>query len=1221
MKKINRMNWFVRCSAVLTLLLGSWLTAPPAPAVSSSLEVTSAADRGAGTLRQALLDAQSGDTITFRAATFPTSAPTTIYVLSVLPTISQNNLTLDASSAGVILDGSGAPGGTNGLIISGDNNNIYGLTIRNFSSNGIILEAGASSNKIGGDRTIGVGPNGRGCLIIANGGSGIELRGTGTDSNYIQGNYIGIDASGKVDSGNTYNGVAIWQGAKGNTVGGINPGFHNVISGNEQNGVWIGGNGADQNVVIGNYLGTTSDGMAPVGNGFSGVSLQSGAQNNWIGGTAAGEGNLISGNHDHGIYLSDPNTRFNRILGNKIGSNLSGNAAIGQGWNGIVITLGASQNIIGDGSSGGRNLISGNPQDGIRVEGSTTISNTIQGNYIGTNLNGTSALPNGLHGVELADYTHGNLLGGNRLVGQGNLLSGNRNHGVVVGSYAHHNTVAGNLVGPDVSGSYSLGGHPFGGIDIAEGAHDNTIGGLIPGWGNLVSGNQTDGIALFDNTGSGTWNNQIAGNTIGLTLDGSGLLPNRGDGIFNVLGAYNTRIEQNTIAGNTGYGVWTVECIGNTITQNSIYTNTLGGIRNLCQAAPQVTAVSTDTLTGRAAPNARVEFFSDDGDQGRYYEGFTTANTSGDFTYTHPGGFKGPNIMATSTNSGGTTSAFSKPVHLAWTVLLYLNGDNDLEDVMQDMLYNLANAGPSPRANVLALFDGYQSQSETVLYDLTSGQLTPVTTTLGLTHTLPGELDLGDGQTLVDFVNWGRQQYPSEYTLLSIVDHGGGWAPSPTEVFTNTLPIRRRVYLAGNSGLSWDFTDDYDYLDSPEIRQSLAAITSSGARPLDVLYYDVCLMGMIEVAYQIKDYASFFVSSQNIAWAPIGPDGRYVRTIQGITPGLTPRGMAQLLVNSYADSLPPEEHPFTISAIDLQKLPALAASVNQFGEALQATLPLPAGPDSLEQTYLDAQKIDYDTDFYLEASSDGFVDLYDLAQRAAASYTDQNVFSTANAVISAFNTALVDERHHSSHPWFAPNREWNLDNTHGLSIFLPLGEDLELPIGETSPITPGLTITHNLHLRDTYSSNQLLFLQDTSWGGLIDDYYQVIASPVPTDTTLGPASGLLIPDITPPQTVISLTGTYLPGQTVKVAWSSSDAQTGLAGASLWHKAYNDSWTNTGLYQSGDSGNFSIKLTRPCWNGLAVRAVDKAGNLEKISAGANAVFFMVPTCINLPLISR
>jgi hypothetical protein len=107
----------------------------------------------------------------------------------------QDNLTIDASSAGVILDGSRAPDGTNGLIVSADGCAVYGLTIQNFSSNGVILELGASGNRIGGDRNLGSGPNGRGNRIANNGGSGVDLRGPGTAGNLLQGNFIGVDAA------------------------------------------------------------------------------------------------------------------------------------------------------------------------------------------------------------------------------------------------------------------------------------------------------------------------------------------------------------------------------------------------------------------------------------------------------------------------------------------------------------------------------------------------------------------------------------------------------------------------------------------------------------------------------------------------------------------------------------------------------------------------------------------------------------------------------------------------------------------------------------------------------------------------------------------------------------------------------------------------------------------------------------------------------------------
>jgi parallel beta-helix repeat protein len=1181
--------------------------------LSATLVVTNPADFGPGTLRQKMTAAQAGDTIVFDPAVFRPGSPATINVQAALPTLSRNNITIDASNAGVILDGSLAPGGTNGFIVSANQCVIRGLTIRNFSSNGVILTAGSANNIIGGNRL-----THQGNVIVSNGGSGIDLRGIGTDGNFVWGNQIGVDASGAWALGNTYNGIAIWQGVKNNTIGSASVGYTNTIGGNQQNGVWIGGVGTDQNVVIGNFVGTRTDGAGPIGNGYSGIAVQDGAQFNRVGGTLPGEGNLISGNTDNGLYIGGAGTNNNQVLGNFIGTNSEGTARVGQGNNGIVITQGAARNTVGNGTVGGRNVISGNAYDGIRIQDATTLSNTVQGNFIGTNISGTAAIPNGLHGIELTNSTSGNLIGGRRSFGQGNLMSGNLNHGMAINFGAHHNKVSGNLIGPDVTGRYSLGNQPWGAMDITDEAHDNTVGGLLPDEGNLVSGNQTDGIALFN-----TSDNQLIHNVVGLALDGATPLPNARYGIFNVSGAVRTLIMSNTVAYQQ-YGVWITECAGNTITQNSIYSNTVKGIvvEHPCLAAPQITATATTTITGVTSPTARLEFFSDDKDQGRVYEGFMTADASGYFTFTQPGGFSGPNVTATST-ANGNTSEFSRPVHLLWTVLLYLNGDNNLEDELRDTLNDLVAAGPSPRANIIALYDGYNNAeyyTGTVLYDITYGQAISIAAQLSPTLTVPNELDMGDGQTLAHFVIWGREHYPARYTLLSIVDHGGGWAPSIGPDVTGTLK-HQDVWLAGNSGLSWDNTNNYDYLNSNELKEAFVAITTNGVKPVDVVFYDVCLMGMIEVAYQIKDYASFFVSSQNIGWAPAGEPGRYVRLVQGLERATTPLEMSQLVVKAYADAMPPELHPFTISALDLHQLPNVVAVIKQFGAAISQTLAITNQIAVLRTAYLDAQKIDYDGDFQIEPATDGFVDLYDFAVRASQQFTEPGVIAAAQSVTTALKTAIVAEQHRSGEPWMMPDRTWNLENVHGASVFLPLGEDLHLIITETSLITPGLILTRDVSLREMYSGDQLQFVNDTPWSALINSYYEVV-SETATIKDNGPVAGLQEPDTTAPRTVITVTGTPDLQSVITLAWTAVDNQpgSGLAGAVLWHRPLIGQWTPI-LTQTEALGVFSFTLSTPCLNGFAVRAFDQAGNLESINSGSNTLYAAVPYCRYLPLVFR
>jgi len=195
---------------------------PTPPAPGKTIVVNSTADSGSGTLRQALLDAQSGDTITFDPAVFPPSAPATIYLTTSLPLISQGNLKIDASNGGVILDGSNilsTGDWISGLEINSDGNIIQGLQIVNFSpAVGIALGGGAQNNIIGGDRSVGSGPLGQGNLV-SKVNTGIALFGDGTSFNTITGNLLGTDPTGIEAWGNDGASVDVFEGASRNIIG------------------------------------------------------------------------------------------------------------------------------------------------------------------------------------------------------------------------------------------------------------------------------------------------------------------------------------------------------------------------------------------------------------------------------------------------------------------------------------------------------------------------------------------------------------------------------------------------------------------------------------------------------------------------------------------------------------------------------------------------------------------------------------------------------------------------------------------------------------------------------------------------------------------------------------------------------------------------------------------------------------------------------------------
>ncbi|HNB54200.1 MAG TPA: hypothetical protein PK530_19790, partial [Anaerolineales bacterium] len=344
-----------------------------------------------------------------------------------------------------------------------------------------------------------------------------------------------------------------------------------------------------------------------------------------------------------------------------------------------------------------------------------------------------------------------------------------------------------------------------------------------------------------------------------------------------------------------------------------------------------------------------------------------------------------------------------------------------------------------------------------------------------------------------------------------------------------------------------------------------------------------------------------------------------------LSPTTDPAGMAQLLVQSYAETMPLEEHPHTISAVDTSFLPQLAADTDQLAVALSQTFTSPAQATLVQDIYSQTQKLDYDTDLQLETATDGFVDLYDFALRLTQQHPDPDVISAAEQILTTLDQAILAEAHQSGAPWSDPTHPWNLDNTHGLSIFLPFGEDLEIStiqVTETIQISPTITITRNLRLRELYSATQLDFVQDTAWETMIQAFYDAIPVLPPPTVTINPIAGLQNPDNTAPATALNLTGNLLIGSTITLHWDSEDGQSGLDSLTLWHRGEGEAWTEIATVATS-SGDFQFTLQQFCRNDFAILGTDQAGNIEIPIPGLNTWYTQVQPCYPqmLPIIFR
>ena len=211
----------------------------------------------------------------------------------------------------------------------------------------------------------------------------MAISGSGTKSNTVAGNYIGTNKTGMTALPNTAAGISIFLGAQSNVIGGATATSRNVISGNLNQGITMSDTGTTLNQVSSNFIGTNAAGTAALSNAFSGVDIFTGAASNIIGGT--GKGNVISGNGNYGLSISGPGTSLQTVQGNFIGLNATGSAGIGNSYSGIILFNGAQSNLIGDTVSGDANLIAFNGISGIDVFDSTTTGNDFNANSIFSN--------------------------------------------------------------------------------------------------------------------------------------------------------------------------------------------------------------------------------------------------------------------------------------------------------------------------------------------------------------------------------------------------------------------------------------------------------------------------------------------------------------------------------------------------------------------------------------------------------------------------------------------------------------------------------------------------------------------------------------------------------------------------------------------------------------------------------------------------------------------
>ncbi len=654
----------------LVLALGLFFTGAAHAAtitVTSNLDTAAANGvNGAVTLREAILSINAGsntnadvvavgayganDTINFNIT------PSGFYLINVLGS------SLPTIVKPVTINGQSQGGSVQNSAVTGDN-----------STHNIMINC-ASVNTCTDGLTLGVGSAGstiRFIIFDSAPGSGIVVN---SANNTIAGNWVGLDSMGTGAAGPNATGISMsavgpTQSISNNVIGGAAPADRNIIAGNTSRQILIGrfdsgGFGAGSNIVVqNNYIGTNKNGtagFAGTGQGIGTFDVQNttiGGASGSLGGSCSGVCNLISGSSNGvGIAMQGTTSSGNLIQGNFFGTSVTGTTALpnGQGSN---IDISQSNTVtIGGTAAGTGNLISGEAVQGvgILIDGGVVGPVNIQGNFIGTTTTGNAVLGNGGAGIHIVGSTNINI--GGTTAAARNVIGGN-----------------GNGFSPKGPGISVEGNAPFStGTAVIQG---NNIGIGADGITNI--GNIGDGIDFTSNATGSTVGASTSGGLGGNIIAFNGAGRTNGAGVGAQNSSTGNKILSNSIFSNTGSTTGIGIDLSATAqatdgpTGNDVNDGDTGG--NNLQNFPLLTSASstgssitiTGTLNSIASTTFTIEFFQNSaGTQARTYIGSTTTATNGannaSFNTTLAAVVSaGVNITATATDPSGNTSEVS----------------------------------------------------------------------------------------------------------------------------------------------------------------------------------------------------------------------------------------------------------------------------------------------------------------------------------------------------------------------------------------------------------------------------------------------------------------------------------------------------------------------------------------------------------------------------------
>lgn len=415
----------------------------------------------------------------------------------------------------------------------------------------------------------------------------------------------------------------------------------------------------------------------------------------------------------------------------------------------------------------------------------------------------------------------------------------------------------------------------------------------------------------------------------------------------------------------------------------------------------------------------------------------------------------------------GTSMAFGKASHSSpektrlgcaeWTIMVYMDGDNNLEeDALVDFL-EMARVGSTPEVNIIVQLDRigkyvpetnkkYDFWTETLRFRVTKGS-TPSKSAPDARSI--GEANMGDGAAVKDFVSWAKKEFPAKRYALIIWDHGQGWRG----VLPPTNEVRALISKAGMDSLNQNYTGNMrlgfpfrtaigspfrtlsfdetnnDKLYNSELQQAL--LEALKGEKLELIGFDACLMAMVETTYALRDVAHTFVGSEELVPGTGWQYDDWLKTLTN-TPTMNARALGDVLVNSFAkrygtETEYSEPNPTTtLSFVDLSKIDQLAGAVTALSKTL--ILKFKAEKQSIktareECSVYAPNAVGDGRDYFLH------IDLARFCERLTIHTRDPGIKSNAAAVLQIIKTSVLSN--------YAGQARQGTYGSKGLAIYFP----------------------------------------------------------------------------------------------------------------------------------------------------------------------------------------